>query len=151
MGIIAALCAFLCCLKLPPFLRKKKYLRRIAYMYAFPLTGLFWLPGGPWRQICSPGAFPLPEWWRARKVLDVEHQTIDLGKTTGQGNAPANSCESFKSYMENTVRIPLLLNVADEDYPEVYDITDTAESAKFQQQVAEYYKQKKTHRPGWDF
>jgi hypothetical protein len=115
-----------------------------AYIYAFPLSGLFWLPGGPWRQVCSPGALPTPLWWRAREVVDIENGKIKLGKTVGQGNTHPTPCERFKSYLENSLQKPLLLNVADEDYPEIYEIEDTPETAIFQERVKEHYQQKKS-------
>jgi hypothetical protein len=122
--------------------RKSTTSNRRNYIYAFPMDGLFWLPGGPWRQVCSPGAFPVPSWWRAREVLDVNNNRVQLGPLIGQGQPHPHSCERFESYLRNTVRAPLLLNKGDEDYPEIYEITDTPETELFQKQVAEHYQKK---------
>jgi hypothetical protein len=122
---------------------------RRSYIYAFPLDGLFWLPGGPWRQVCSPGAFPIPSWWRAREVLDVNNDHIQMGPLIGQGEAEPHSCQRFESYLRNRVTAPILLNKGDEDYPEIYEIIDTPETELFQKQVMEHYQKKSafTARP----
>ena len=119
--------------------------KRDCYIYAFPLSGLFWLPGGPWRQVCSPGAFPLPAWWRARKVIDIKNGKVALGEIVGQNDPQENiQCVSFTKFMQNRLRKPLLLNVADEDYPEIYDIIDTPASAAFQHKITQHYHPNKT-------
>jgi hypothetical protein len=120
-----------------------------SYIYAFPLDGLFWLPGGPWRQVCSPGGFPIPSWWRAREVLDVSDSQVQMGPVIGQGEPLPHSCQRFERYLRNTLYAPILLNRADEDYPEIYEIIDTPETELFQKQVAEHYQKKSafTKRP----
>jgi hypothetical protein len=126
------------------FRAKKLTASNSSYLYAFPLNGTFWLPGGPWRQVCSPGAFPITPWWRAREVRDVNDNRVELGPLMGQGEPHPHTCQRFESYLRNTLQAPILLNVADEDYPEIYEIIDTPETALFQKQVMEHYQKKST-------
>lgn len=124
-----------------------------AYLYAFPLHGPFLLPGGPWRQIISPGVFPLPYAWRARKMLGVEPDKqvpgvdrVKLGPLQGEGVfAQTPSCHRFLAYL-NT-KEDLLIKPAElrgsEDHPQEFDISDTELTERFQDEIEAHYRSKR--------
>jgi hypothetical protein len=129
---------------------KSKSKTRETYLYAFLLTGEFILPGGPWRQIISPGAFPLPPVWRARQFLGLDFTAqrppsscIRLGSLSGEGELSADNNPRLASYLntkEHLLIQPRELSLH-ADFPPEYDIQDTPESAEFQQKVEEHYEQ----------
>lgn len=127
-----------------------------AYIYAFPLHGDFLLPGGPWRQIISPGAFPLTSAWRAREVLGFVSERrlhpvakVKLGPVEGEGIWPESSDDSrladYLNEKEHRLIKPTALLTSD-DHPQEYEIVDTVESENFQREVTEHYEQQSFRR-----
>ncbi len=128
-----------------------------AYLYAVPLHGVFVMPGGPWRQVLSPGAFPLPLSFRARELLgdcqNPDSPTVDrlrLGPLIGEGEL-TGPCPSFRDFM-NTSEASLIKPKefpTSDDVPQEFDIIDTEISARFQQETEEYYlnQLRRAHKP----
>ncbi|RDI39072.1 hypothetical protein [Aquicella lusitana] len=110
------------------------------YIYAFPLTGNFFIPGSQWREIISPGAFPLTRFWMCRELLDIDHQNkIHLGPIQGHiGKMDIIHGERLEAYLQNKLVKPNEIDFG-EDFPLEFDINDTDESAKFQKAVKEHY------------
>jgi hypothetical protein len=123
--------------------------QRQPYLYAFPLHGNFLVPGGRWRQIISPGAFPLPAVWRARQLLGVEsdkiilgRERVKLGPLTGAGEFKAGSCPRFLAYLNEAEHLlikPQELPGSD-DFPQEFDIEDSESTEAFQSKVEAYYQ-----------
>jgi len=114
--------------------------KKSAYIYACLLDGEFVFPGGKWRQVMSPGAFPLPNFWRVREVVNIKDDQVALGPVFGHGHSkPGIQGERYTDYMSNHLRIPKQIDVG-EDFPYEYDIQDTEMTALFQKDVSEYYQ-----------
>jgi hypothetical protein len=112
------------------------------YLYAFSLTGDFLLPGGRWRQIIAPSAFPIPHWWAARKLLNIdpESRKINLGPlwVSDDKNLDLIKGERFKEYCDNNLIKPEEFDVG-EDFPLEFKIEDTLGSKQFQEEVQAHY------------
>lgn len=116
-----------------------------AYLYAFPLIGSFLLPGSKWREVISPGAFPLPPWWVVRELKEIRHESqVLLGPLKGVPNCqgPYIRGEHFDKYCHNRLISPPALDYG-EDHPLEYNFTaiDTPFSAHFQQKVNKHYRE----------
>lgn len=112
------------------------------YIYAIPLEGHNVYLGGQWRQIACPGAMPLPEFWRSRKVLDVINDKVVLGSVIGQGEDALvrASGEKYVNYQNNSaIIVPKDISI-NPDYPAFYDIQDTEMTKRFQEQVEAHYQ-----------
>lgn len=112
------------------------------YLYAFSLTGDFLLPGGRWRQVIAPSAFPLPSWWAVRKLLDIdpESRKINLGPlwVSDDKNLDLIEGERFEDYCKDRLIQPEAIDVG-EDFPLEFKIEDTLGSKQFQQEVLNHY------------
>lgn len=108
-----------------------------AYLYVFPLQGHFFLPGGNWRQIISPGAFPLTPWWIAREVVEVRGREVRLGTMVGHmGEAALIPGERFHHFKENILFKPRQYEGEASTH---FDIVDTPYTAHFQAEVKAHY------------
>jgi hypothetical protein len=113
------------------------------YLYAFPMTGEFIATGGVWRQIISPGAFPMPKWWLARELLEIaDDNRVVLGPVIGQtGEACVDIGERFYDFYENRLLKPNKVQRSDDTCdPEEYDIYDTSWTKNFQDFVHAHYE-----------
>jgi hypothetical protein len=114
--------------------------RKKLYMYAFPLFGNFLIPGGMWRQIISPGAFPLPSFWLCREFIGVDHQHKVMLGPLHVYNERVNYIpgEKCSNYIENNLIAPIEKTLGG-DSPLEFEIKDTAYSAAFQMVVKNHY------------
>lgn len=117
------------------------------YLYALPLTGNFILPGSAWREVISPGAFPLPPFWLARELLNIDYKrNIILGELmTGANKINVVPGERMQAYLNNTLILPEELDFG-EDFPLSYRVIDTEASASMQHDVEAYYYQTQRHK-----
>lgn len=121
--------------------------RNKLYLYAFPLFGNFLIPGGRWRQIISPGAFPLPSFWMCREFIGIDYQhKVMLGLLHVYNEKskyiPGEKCNN---YIENNLIAPIEKTLGG-DSPSEFEINDTAYSAAFQAATKNYYSASRTHR-----
>jgi len=79
------------------------------HIYAFPFIGEFICPGKQWYEVISPSAFPLPNWWLARKVEKIDYDgNVRLGPLRGQFGhiGSLQRGEDFHHYLNNTLIQP---------------------------------------------
>ncbi|KTC68096.1 hypothetical protein Lbir_2698 [Legionella birminghamensis] len=112
------------------------------YIYACVLEHYF-APGGKWRQVIVPGAFPVPAIWIAREVTGLTVQReLTLGAMVGQIDSQKKLLwgEHFKNFTLSHLTMPQILDYGNEDQSMEFDIIDCPQSREFQQQVERYYK-----------
>lgn len=111
-----------------------------ATLYAFPLYGDFLCPGGKWRQVIAPGAFPITTAWLAREVIEVKNNKAYLGPIVGHAwNFPASDAERFEHFLSEFLMSPPTIDFG-EDSPYEYVITDTAWTQTFHSEVMQHYR-----------
>lgn len=126
------------------------FLHRIAknitpYVIAVPLHGEYLLPGSEWREVISPGAFPLPKEWVARPVLKVCDRKMTLGSPMGffaknSTSISPKHLSAFKKFLEcDEFELPELIDQG-EDYPLLPIIKDSEWTKELQEKIKKYYQ-----------
>lgn len=113
------------------------------YIYACLLTGGFFAPGGKWRQVISPGAFPIPSLWIAREVIEIkENRELILGPMVGHAHKSQEVVwgDSFQAYSKPSLKLPKIIDYGSEDREIEFAIIDRLDSKKFQEKVSLYYE-----------
>lgn len=117
---------------------------RKKFMYACLLTGIFFAPGGKWRQVVTPGSLPIPRFWIAREVVDItQNRRMIFGPMIGHAHSRQDIIwgDSFKVFTQPSLKIPNIIDYGHEDKEIEFEIIDRPDSKKFQEKVNLYYSQ----------
>ncbi|MBV9576622.1 MAG: hypothetical protein JO149_08360 [Gammaproteobacteria bacterium] len=115
-----------------------------AYIYAVVLNDEYFVPNSRWREIISPGAFPISsnDFFAVRELLAIKaNGQLKLGPLMGQrGQERFLHGEQLAQFCSGRLMMPAAINQGD-DYPLEFAIKDTPYSAQFQKEVTAYYHQ----------
>lgn len=113
------------------------------YLYGCLLKGVYFAPGGKWRQVIVPGAFPLPSVWMAREVMGLtKARSLHLGPLSGHFDCQEKVIwgDKIHDFTKDHLQMPEIIDYGNEDQAMEFFIEDSEDSRKFQEQVDVFYK-----------